>query len=118
MGRAALERRGERVGQAAARQMEERAMPRVRVNGVELVYEVAGDGAPLVLVHGSWTDRSNWQAVVPGLAPAFRVVTYDRRGHSQSERPPGQGSRREDEDDLAALLGALDCVPAHVLGNS
>jgi pimeloyl-ACP methyl ester carboxylesterase len=93
-------------------------MPRVRVNGVELVYEVAGDGDPLVLVHGSWTDRSNWQAVVPGLAGAFRVVTYDRRGHSQSERPPGQGSRREDEDDLAALMEALDCMPAHVLGNS
>src|SRR5262245_61489138 len=93
-------------------------MPRVRVNGVELVYEVEGDGDPLVLVHGSWTDRSTWQAVIPGLARAVRVVTYDRRGHSQSERPPGQGSRREDEDDLAALLGALDCVPAHVLGNS
>jgi pimeloyl-ACP methyl ester carboxylesterase len=93
-------------------------MARRRVNGVELFYEVAGQGDPLVLVHGSWDDHSTWQGVVPALAESFRVVTYDRRGHSRSERPSGQGSRREDEDDLAALLEALDCAPAHVAGNS
>lgn len=93
-------------------------MPRTRVQGVELYYEVTGDGDPLVLVHGSWSDHHNWQGVVPGLASAFRVVTYDRRGHSESERPLGQGSRREDEDDLAALMETLDVAPAHVAGNS
>lgn len=93
-------------------------MPRVRVNDVELFYGVAGEGDPLVFVHGSWDDHSTWQGVVPGLAESFRVVTYDRRGQSRSERPTGQGSRREDEDDLAALLEALDCGPAHVAGNS
>jgi pimeloyl-ACP methyl ester carboxylesterase len=55
---------------------------------------------------------------VPALAQSFRVVTYDRRGHSESERPPAQGSRREDEDDLSTLMEALGCVPAHVAGNS
>ena len=93
-------------------------MPRRRVNDVELFYEVAGEGEPLVLVHGSWDDHTTWQGVVPALAESFRAVTYDRRGHSRSERPSGQGSRREDEDDLAALLEALDCAPAHVAGNS
>jgi pimeloyl-ACP methyl ester carboxylesterase len=58
-----------------------------------LYYERAGErGAPLVLVHGSWGDHHNWESVVPSLAQSFRVLTYDRRGHSQSERPPGQGS--------------------------
>jgi pimeloyl-ACP methyl ester carboxylesterase len=93
-------------------------MPRTRVNAVELYYEATGDGDPLVLVHGSWGDHSNWQSVVPGLASSFRVITYDRRGHSPSERPPGQGLRREDEDDLAALIEVLDVSPAHVAGNS
>jgi pimeloyl-ACP methyl ester carboxylesterase len=93
-------------------------MPRRRVGDVELFYEVAGAGDPLVLVHGSWGDHSVWQGVVPALAESFHVVTYDRRGHSQSERPSGQGSRREDEEDLAALMEALDCAPAHVAGNS
>jgi pimeloyl-ACP methyl ester carboxylesterase len=93
-------------------------MPRMRVNDVELFYEMVGEGDPLVLVHGSWTDHSSWQGMVPALSKSFRVVTYDRRGHTQSERPTGPGSRRGDEDDLAALLEALDCAPAHVAGNS
>ena len=38
--------------------------------------------------------------------------------HSLSERPPGQGSRREDEEDLGALMDALDFAPAHVAANS
>ncbi|MFF0388486.1 alpha/beta fold hydrolase [Kitasatospora sp. NPDC004615] len=93
-------------------------MPLARVNGVGLYYELAGDGDPLVLVHGSWTDHVTWGAVVPDLAERYRVLAYDRRGHSQSERPAGQGTRTEDEQDLAALIEAFDLAPAHVAGNS
>jgi len=88
------------------------------VNGVELHYEILGQGDPLILVHGSWDDHSTWDAVAPSLAESFQVVTYDRRGHGQSERPSAQGSRLEDEDDLAALIDALDCVAAQIVGNS
>ncbi|GHG89853.1 alpha/beta fold hydrolase [Streptomyces lanatus] len=93
-------------------------MPQAAVNGVGLYYEVAGDGVPLVLVHGSWGDHYNWVPVLPALTREHRVLVYDRRGHSRSERPPGQGSRREDEDDLAALMEVLGLAPAFVAGNS
>lgn len=93
-------------------------MAELEVNGVRLYYEVRGEGEPLVLVHGSWVDASNWDFVVPGLADAFRVLVYDRRGHSRSERPPTQGSVEEDADDLAALIEALGLAPAHVVTNS
>jgi pimeloyl-ACP methyl ester carboxylesterase len=93
-------------------------MPEQSVNGAKLFYELVGSGDPLVLVHGSWVDHDSWQPVVAGLVRSFRVMTYDRRGHSLSERPLGQGSRREDEEDLAALIEALDLAPAHVAGNS
>ncbi|MEV0410119.1 alpha/beta hydrolase [Streptomyces sp. NPDC050448] len=92
-------------------------MARARVNGVDLSYEVVGEGEPLVLVHGSWVDHETWQRVVPHLARSFLVLVYDRRGHSRSERPPGRGSRRQDEDDLEALIETLG-APAHVAGNS
>lgn len=93
-------------------------MPAVRVNGVELHFEIRGSGEPLVLVHGSWTDHHNWDPVVPALAESFRVVAYDRRGHSASERLAGQGSVLEDADDLAGLIEELELAPAHVAGNS
>jgi pimeloyl-ACP methyl ester carboxylesterase len=59
-------------------------VPEQRVNGAKLFYELNGSGDPLVLVHGSWVDHKDWQLVVPHLARSFRVLTYDRRGHSLS----------------------------------
>jgi pimeloyl-ACP methyl ester carboxylesterase len=55
---------------------------------------------------------------VPLLSQTFRVLTYDRRGHSQSERPASQGSIREDVADLAALIEELGLAPAHIVGSS
>ena len=93
-------------------------MSEAEVNGVRLYYELHGGGEPLALVHGSWGDATVWQSVVPGLAEAFHVLVYDRRGHSRSEPPNTPGSVDEDGDDLAALLEALDLAPAHVAANS
>ena len=79
-------------------------MATAKVNGVELYYEINGTGeVPLVLVHGSWDSHDDWNLVVPRLADSFRVLTYDRRGHSESQRPTGQGSVREDVADLASI---------------
>ncbi len=89
------------------------------VNGVRLAYEMSGTGdIPLVMVHGSWLNRRNWDFAVPRLADSFRVLTYDRRGHGESERPSGQGSVRENVADLAALIEHLGLVPAWVAGSS
>ncbi len=91
----------------------------MKANGVDLFYELTGDhGDPLIMIHGSWGDHENWQPVVPGLSKSFRVLTYDRRGHSQSEKIAAQGSFDEDAVDAAALLAELDLAPAHVVGNS
>lgn len=94
-------------------------MPISQINGVRIHWEIVGDaGDPLVLVHGSWGDHSNWAPVIPALSRSFRVLAYDRRGHSRSERPAGQGSVRDDVSDLAGLLDALQHAPAHVVGGS
>jgi pimeloyl-ACP methyl ester carboxylesterase len=94
-------------------------MPTSLLNGVRLYWERTGEtGDPLVLVHGSWVDHHTWDNIVPALARTFRVAKYDRRGHSQSERLPGQGSFAEDVRDLAALIEHLSLSTAHILGNS
>lgn len=95
-----------------------RDMPFSVINGIRLYSEWHGDGEPVVLVHGSWGDHHNWDSVVPGLAQTFRVLTYDRRGHSQSERLGRQGSIEEDVADLALLITAQQAAPAHIVGNS
>jgi pimeloyl-ACP methyl ester carboxylesterase len=93
-------------------------MPVEVVNGNRLRYEVTGAGTPLTLVHGSWVDHHGWDAVAPLLAREFQVVAYDRRGHGDSDAPPGQGSVHDDVADLAALIERFGSGPAHVVGNS
>ena len=91
----------------------------VTVNGIRLAYEIHGTGdIPLVMVHGSWLARRQWDPVVPKLAESFRVLTYDRRGHSESERPSEQGSVRDNVTDLAALIEHMGLTPVWVAGNS
>ena len=93
-------------------------MPVASVNGVDLYYEAQGDGPPLVVVHGGWTDHTVWQGVADELAGSFRVIRYDRRGYSRSERPEGGRTRRQDEDDLAGVIETLAEGPAGVIASS
>ena len=93
-------------------------MPTSAINDVQLYWELNGSGDPVILVHGSWGDHNNWAQVAPALSTTFHVATYDRRGHSRSERPAGQGSIHEDAADLAAIIEHLFAGPAHVIGNS
>jgi pimeloyl-ACP methyl ester carboxylesterase len=93
-------------------------MPHMSINDVELYYEAQGSGPPLVLVHGSWDNLAVWQQVAERLAERYRVISYDRRGHTRSGCPSGPRTRRQDEDDLAALITALAGEAAYVAANS
>jgi pimeloyl-ACP methyl ester carboxylesterase len=94
-------------------------MPIDKINGVNLYWKLAGrKGEALVLVHGSWVDHHNWDGVVSELSKSFRVLTYDRRGHSQSERLQEQDNTEQDVSDLIALIEHLNLSPAHIAGNS
>lgn len=92
-------------------------MPSALANRVRIYHEATGSGDPLVLIHGGWGDHGSWRLVVEELARSYQVVTYDRRGHSQSGPSTGQGIIRAHEDDLAALIEQLGSS-AHVVGNS
>lgn len=94
-------------------------MPVVKANEVSLYYELHGDrGEPIVLIHGAWFDHRSWDPVVPELARTFRVLTYDRRGHGESQRVATHGSMEEDTLDASSLLNQLGLSPAHVVGQS
>ncbi|MGH3803300.1 MAG: alpha/beta fold hydrolase, partial [Pseudonocardiaceae bacterium] len=76
-------------------------MPELATQGAVINYEEAGEGSPLVLVHGSWDELETWRQVVPLLVDEFRLITFDRRGHGLSR---GGGPLDADVDDLAALI--------------
>jgi pimeloyl-ACP methyl ester carboxylesterase len=95
----------------------ELAVPVESLNGVPIYYDVAGDGEPVVLVHGAWTESRTWGFVTPALSASFRVVAYDRRGHGRSESDPESGTVHDDVGDLAALIEHLG-LAANLVANS
>jgi pimeloyl-ACP methyl ester carboxylesterase len=84
-------------------------MARVQVGDVDVAYEVAGEGDPFVLVHGSTGGSGQWAQVSPGLAERHRVVMPDYAGGAGTTDPGGP----LELDDLAAqVLGAADAAGA------
>lgn len=89
--------------------------PALQIDGTALHYRTAGDGPPLVLVHGSGTDLTTWDGVVDELARDHRVITYDRRGYGRSRHAPVRDHRVHARD-LTAVLQQLAGGPATVVG--
>jgi pimeloyl-ACP methyl ester carboxylesterase len=90
----------------------------VRAHGLELAFERAGEGPPLVLVHGAATDSRMWQPQLAGLADEFTVVAWDEPGAGRSSDLPAGFALRDYASCLAALIEALELGPAHVAGIS
>jgi pimeloyl-ACP methyl ester carboxylesterase len=90
----------------------------VRANGLEIVYERAGGGPPLVFVHGAAEDARVWQPQRAALADEFTVVAWDEPGAGRSSDVPADFGLADYANCLAALIDALDLGPAHVVGHS
>src|SRR5438132_658818 len=95
-------------------------MPEIPVNGVRLYYEEHGQGDPILCIHGTSSSAMVWRpAAIEDLSALGRVIVYDRRGCTRSERPdPYETSVVQHAEDAAALLLALDALPAVVIGRS
>jgi pimeloyl-ACP methyl ester carboxylesterase len=95
-------------------------VPEARVNGIRLHHEEHGSGAPILCIHGLGSSALMWADAFEELARLGRVIAYDRRGCTRSERPEPyeRTSVAEQVDDAAALLDALAATPAVVIGRS
>jgi pimeloyl-ACP methyl ester carboxylesterase len=91
---------------------------KAQVNGVELWYEVTGEGEPVIQIHGAGFGHFNFAPATPALAEHFRVIDYDMRGYGKSDRPVQHYDMEVWADDVAGLLDALDVREAHVHGTS
>ena len=93
-------------------------LPSIEINGLRIAFERAGEGPPLVLVHGAVSDRRVWKLQIDALADEFTVLAWDAPGCGESDDPPESFRLPDYADALANLVAALDLRPAHVLGHS
>lgn len=95
-------------------------MPVVKANGIDINYQVTGEGRQtVVLVNGVGDDLSGWAYQVDDFAMAgYRVVSFDNRGVGKSDQPPGPYSSRQMAEDLKALVHALGIRGFHLVGVS
>jgi pimeloyl-ACP methyl ester carboxylesterase len=93
-------------------------MQSVLTNGLEIAYERAGEGPPLVLVHGAAEDGRIWQPQLAALSDEFTVVAWDEPGTGRSSDAPTGFGLTDYAHCLAALIDALALGPVHVAGLS
>ncbi len=95
-------------------------MPSVQVNGVTLYYDMTGpEGAPVVVFSNSLgSTLEMWDPQVRALAPRFRCLRYDTRGHGRSQAAAQPVTMAGLAADLAGLLAALQITQADVVGLS
>src|SRR4051794_11166156 len=85
---------------------------RCRIGDTEYLIAIAGDGAPLLLLHGFPQTHYCWRDVLPALAESQTVVAPDLRGyggsHSPAGGPHGEGfTKRDMANDLVELMSKL-----------
>lgn len=85
---------------------------RMAVNGTEIAYRIAGQGEPLLLLHGHPQTQAIWHKVAPYLTSQFTVVLADLRGYGDSGKPEPDAeymnySKREMAQDQSELMAAL-----------
>lgn len=87
---------------------------------VKLHVEERGTGDPILCIHGTSSSAALWSDAVERLARLGRVIAYDRRGCTRSERPERyeRTSVAEHADDAAELLDVLEAAPAVLIGRS
>jgi pimeloyl-ACP methyl ester carboxylesterase len=89
----------------------------IRAAGLDVAYDRAGEGPPLVLVHGAAGDAREWRPQIADLADDFTVIAWDEPGAGRSSDVPADFGLAGYATALAALLETLD-APAHVCGVS
>jgi len=93
-------------------------MPYAELDDIRLYYEAAGEGTPLVFLHGFSLDRRQWEPQALTFRDRYRVIVPDARGHGLSDAPLSGYSRADRVEDLARLLDSLQIDRFHLVGLS
>jgi 3-oxoadipate enol-lactonase len=93
-------------------------MPQADLNGLQIHYDVHGDGDPLVCVHGLGCDRRAWALQIQPFSQSYKTIVFDNRDVGQSSLAPHDYSTADMARDVLALADHLDLGTFHLLGIS
>jgi pimeloyl-ACP methyl ester carboxylesterase len=88
------------------------------INGMEMYYEIHGQGEPLLLLHGFSGCGHNWQTFTPELSKAYQLIIPDLRGHGRSTNPLNDFTFRQSGLDALSLLNHLGIKCCKAIGLS
>ncbi len=93
-------------------------MPTCKVNGIDVYYEVYGEGEPVIFGNGVFSNTLGWVNQTPVLSKEFQIILYDMRGQGQSEKPTSPYSFELHAEDQKALMDYLGISKVHHVGIS
>ena len=91
---------------------------RVQVNGMQMYYEVSGQGEPLIVLHGAYMNIPAMGAIIPALAKTHRVYALELQGHGRTTDIDRPITYPNLADDVAAFMDAVGLQKADVFGYS
>lgn len=93
-------------------------MPKIKVNDIEMYYEIHGQGEPLVMLHAFSLSGKMWEQFIPEYSKHFKLFVVDQRGHGQSTNPSKRFTHRQSATDVYTLLDKLGVNRFNALGYS
>ena len=91
---------------------------RVKVNGMQMYYEVSGAGDPIVVLHGAYMNIPSMGAIIPMLAKTHKVYALELQGHGRTTDIDRPITYQNLADDVAAFMDAVGLPKADVFGYS
>ncbi len=91
---------------------------RVEINGMQMYYEVSGQGDPLVVLHGAYMNIETMGEIIPKLAETHRVYALEFQGHGRTTDIDRPITYPNLADDVAAVMDAVGLERADVFGYS
>jgi pimeloyl-ACP methyl ester carboxylesterase len=90
----------------------------VEVNGLQMYYEVSGEGDPLVVLHGAYMNIPAMGEIIPRLAETHRVYAVEMQGHGRTNDIDRPITYQNLADDVAAFMDAVGLQKSDVFGYS
>src|SRR5215467_14159922 len=87
------------------------------MNGLDMYYEIHGEGKPLVLIHGGGsTIQTTFGTILPLLAEHYKVIAVELQAHGHTRDRDTPETFKQDADDIATLLSFLKINKADIFG--